>query len=67
MIQDKEFKIAENKEEEFWTKTKEKLTEEITNMQRIIEMDKYLIKLTEEKLKKWTKQKENLSNKKENT
>ena len=53
MKEDKEIglKIAENKEEEFWTKTKEKLGEEIESSERIIEMDNWLIENINKKLK----------------
>ena len=53
MIEDKKLglKIAENKEEEFWVKTKEKLGEEIEQNKRIIEMDDWLIENINKKLK----------------
>lgn len=57
MIEDKKLglKVAENKEEEFWIRTKEKLGEEIEHSKRIIEMDTWLVDKINIKLKKWEK------------
>lgn len=53
MIEDKELglKVAENKEEEFWIRTKDKLGEEIEHSKRIIEMDNWLLEKINKKLK----------------
>ena len=56
MIEDESLglKIAENSDEKFWTETKEKCEEGIKSAERNILLDKKLIELCDEQLKKFT-------------
>jgi len=58
MIEDKKIglKIAEDKEEEFWTKAKEKVEQSIFNSEKEIEINKEVLKLCNDKLKNYKKQ-----------
>jgi len=53
MIEDQTLglKVAENDEEAFWAKMKEKCEKEIANNKREIIINEYLVALCEEKLK----------------
>lgn len=52
MIETKDFKLAENKEEALWIKIKERTEEAILNAETEIKINKHVLKLCEEILKK---------------
>ena len=54
MIENEELglKIAENSDEKFWTETKEKCEEAIETEKRNLKINKQMLKLCEEELKK---------------
>lgn len=57
MIEDEKLglKIAENSDEKFWTETKEKCEEAIEAEERNLKINRTMIKLCEEELKKFPK------------
>jgi len=58
MIENKELglKIAVNQDEAFWEETRKKCLTMIDNSKHEIEMDEHILKLCDEKLKKYKKE-----------